>query len=45
MAAPLGLLKDLRTTALGAVAADDEQDVDLAPDQVIDGHADIDRAT
>ncbi len=43
MAAPLGFLEQGVAAALGAVAAEGEQDVHAAPDQVVHRQADIDR--
>src|SRR6516165_3452087 len=44
MAAPLRLLKEIVAAALGAVAADGKQDIDVAPDKVIHSGCHIDRA-
>ena len=44
MAAPTGFLKDFRAAALGAIAPDNEQDIDLAANQVVHGDVDIDGA-
>ena len=43
MAAHLGFAEQIRATALRSVAANDKQDIDLAPDEIVDGHADVDR--
>src|SRR5438132_9708571 len=43
MAAPLRLLKEFVTAALGAVAADGKQNIHVAPDKVVHSGCHIDR--
>ncbi len=44
MAAPPGFLEQVVAAALGAVAAEGEQDIHAAPDQVVHGNPDVHRA-